>query len=77
MALSRENLRAYNEMIARINAMDDAALVALVEADACPFEPQHLIGVPLGMFHCEVCGDMVCAGFAHPRRKDMDPPPEA
>ena len=32
----------------------------------CPYEPEHLIGVPLGMFHCEVCGIMIVAGMPHP-----------
>lgn len=33
---------------------------------ACEFDPKPLIGVPLGMFHCPLCGDMVVAGMPHP-----------
>lgn len=31
-----------------------------------PWEPQQLVGVPLGMYHCPYCGSMVVAGQAHP-----------
>jgi len=36
-----------------------------VRARQCPYDPTPLIGVPLGMFHCEVCGCMVVAGIPH------------
>ncbi len=32
----------------------------------CTFDPSDLVGVPLGMFHCEQCGEMVLAGSKHP-----------
>jgi hypothetical protein len=31
-----------------------------------PWEPQQLIGVPLGQYHCSYCGGMVVAGVSHP-----------
>jgi hypothetical protein len=31
-----------------------------------PWEPQQLVGVPLGQYHCPFCGAMVCAGVPHP-----------
>jgi hypothetical protein len=31
-----------------------------------PWEPQQLVGAPLGQYHCGFCGEMVVAGIAHP-----------
>ena len=31
-----------------------------------PWEPQQLVGVPLGQYHCRYCGEMVIAGLPHP-----------
>lgn len=31
-----------------------------------PWEPQQLVNVPLGMYHCPYCGAMVMAGLRHP-----------
>jgi hypothetical protein len=38
------------------------------EGDECPWpwDPQQLTGVPLGMYHCRYCGEMVMAGYRHP-----------
>lgn len=33
--------------------------------DRCTFDPSPLLGVPLGMFHCPECGEMVIAGLPH------------
>lgn len=66
--MSPENLERYNAMVGRINAMEWKAVEKLIAENKCPFEPEHMIGVPLGMFHCEVCGEMVVAGLEHPRR---------
>lgn len=33
----------------------------------CSYDPEPLIGVPIGMHHCPECGDMVLAGFKHPK----------
>jgi hypothetical protein len=30
-----------------------------------PWEPQQLVGVPLGQYHCPFCGAMVIAGIPH------------
>jgi DNA-binding CsgD family transcriptional regulator len=34
-------------------------------ARQCQFDPRTLLGVPLGMFHCPLCGCMVVAGIEH------------
>lgn len=31
-----------------------------------PWDPQQLVGAPLGMYHCPYCGAMVVAGLPHP-----------
>ena len=38
----------------------------------CPFDPSPLLGVPLGMFHCPACGEMVIAGIPHPDWNKLD-----
>lgn len=65
--MNEENLKKYNAMIQRINDMPDNEIEGLLAFDLCPFEPQWMIGVPLGMFHCDCCGEMVVAGCEHPR----------
>ncbi|MEC4016062.1 hypothetical protein [Streptomyces sp. H27-D2] len=30
-----------------------------------PWEPQQLVGAPLGQYHCGYCGAMVIAGVPH------------
>lgn len=72
--MTGENLAKYNAMVQRINAMTQEEVDKLISEDRCPFEPEHLIGVPMGMFHCEVCGDMVMAGITHPRRMEETMP---
>lgn len=39
-----------------------------MEGDPCPWpwEPQQLVGVPMGMYHCPHCGEMCVAGVPHP-----------
>lgn len=38
------------------------------EDEVCPWpwEPQQLVGAPLGQFHCSYCGAMCMAGLRHP-----------
>lgn len=38
------------------------------EGEVCmwPWEAQQLVGVPMGMFHCNYCGAMCVAGLPHP-----------
>lgn len=35
--------------------------------DECPWpwEPQQLVGAPMGQYHCPYCGAMVMAGMPH------------
>lgn len=37
------------------------------EGERCPWpwEPQQLVGVPMGQYHCRYCGAMVLAGIPH------------
>lgn len=37
------------------------------EGERCPWpwEPQQLVGVPMGQYHCPYCGAMVLAGVPH------------
>lgn len=37
----------------------------------CTFDPEIYKDVPLGMFHCPECGEMVLAGLPHPVNPDM------
>lgn len=30
-----------------------------------PWEPQQLVGAPIGQYHCDYCGAMVIAGIPH------------
>lgn len=49
----------------RCNAMTDEELLAMFNKGECPYEPEHMAGAPIGMFHCPVCGIMVLAGLPH------------
>jgi hypothetical protein len=31
----------------------------------CPEDPVKLLGAPIGMYHCPICGCMQIAGFPH------------
>jgi hypothetical protein len=31
----------------------------------CPEDPVLLLGMPIGMYHCPVCGEMQMAGMMH------------
>ena len=42
----------------------------------CSYDPSPLIGLPIGMFHCPECGEMVVAGIEHPDYDLLDDPPE-
>lgn len=37
------------------------------EGEECPWpwEPQQLVGAPMGQYHCGYCGAMVVAGIEH------------
>lgn len=61
------NCTNYNAMVQRINKMDGDEIDELIRAGRCPFEPEHLVPMPLGMFHCDLCGEMVVAGCKHGR----------
>lgn len=50
-----------------INALTDEELEKLINEKGCPYEPEQMLGQPIGMFHCPVCGEMVLAGMSHPK----------
>jgi hypothetical protein len=64
------DVEKYNAMVGRINLLSDQEVEELVNSDKCPFESELMVGVPMGQFHCLVCGEMVLAGFPHPRYKE-------
>ena len=35
-----------------------------------PWDPQQLVGAPLGQYHCPYCGAMCVAGLPHPDYRD-------
>lgn len=37
-----------------------------------PWDPQQLVGAPLGQYHCPYCGGMQVAGVEHLDWTDMD-----
>lgn len=40
-----------------------------------PWEPQQLVGVPMGQYRCGYCGSMCVAGVRHPDyRNELEPP---
>jgi len=43
----------------------EAPLNEMGERCPWPWEPQQLVGVPLGQYHCGYCGAMVVAGVPH------------
>jgi hypothetical protein len=53
-----------------INLATDLSIDAPLneEGERCPWpwEPQQLVGVPMGQYHCEYCGAMCVAGVPHP-----------
>lgn len=63
--MNEENLKKYNKMAARVNSMSDEEIDKLIKEGKCPFEPEHMVGEPIGQFHCPVCGQMVLAGLKH------------
>ncbi len=49
------------------------------EGQPCPWpwEPQQMVGAPIGQYHCRYCGAMVMAGMAHIDYGESDSPPVA
>lgn len=40
--------------------------------ETCPYDPREMAGLPIGMFHCPMCGEMVIAGMEHIAWWDLD-----
>lgn len=50
----------------------EGPLGELGEVCPWPWEPQQLVGVPMGQYHCPYCGSMVCAGVPHPDYREVE-----
>jgi hypothetical protein len=64
-------VREYQAATERAMACPEEMHEALFIRKKCPAPTELLKGVPMGMFHCGVCGSMVIAGVSHP---EVDPP---
>lgn len=60
----RLNLSIHLDITAPLNEMGERC--------PWPWEPEQLIGVPLGQYHCGYCGAMVMAGIRHLDYKEMN-----
>lgn len=49
-----------------------APLNSMYEPCPWPWDPQQLVGQPIGMYHCGYCGDMVIAGMRHPDYRNAE-----
>jgi hypothetical protein len=66
---AKETLIEYVKKIeeeAYQQALDDVKEAVQCLPLECSFNPVHLLGEPIGMFHCPECGQMVLAGMPHP-----------
>jgi len=41
-------------------------------SEKCNYDPMQMAGLPIGMFHCPECGEMVIAGMPHPDYSILD-----
>lgn len=39
---------------------------------SCQYDPRETAGLPIGMYHCPECGEMVLAGVEHPDYSILD-----
>lgn len=63
--MTQENLKKYNAKINEINNIPRDNLRKLIENGQCPYPSEFLLDVPMGMFHCPLCLDMIVAGLKH------------
>lgn len=59
----------WNQKIKNINFLlerEPQIISDMLTRGECPMPIELLKGIPLGMFHCELCGTMVVAGIPHP-----------
>lgn len=66
-----EETREYNRLVDEVNKLSPQQLYDKLRSGECPNPVEHLLDVPLGMFHCGLCGTMVVAGCPH---GPIDPP---
>ncbi len=58
------NLSEFPDTMAPLNELDEPC--------PWPWEPQQLVGAPLGQFHCGYCGGFAMAGMPHFDNRGMD-----
>lgn len=63
---------AQRKLNLSINLDITAPLNEMGERCPWPWEPEQLIGAPLGQYHCGYCGAMVMAGIKHLDYKEMN-----
>lgn len=49
------------DVVESVNFLVPSAVVPV----QCDYDPREFTGLPIGMFHCPKCGDMVIAGLPH------------
>jgi hypothetical protein len=62
----------FDKKMEAIKRTPSQELLQQIADDKCPYPTQHLLGVPIGMFHCPLCGEMVLAGQEHGPRVFTD-----
>lgn len=50
----------------------EAPLTSWGERCPWPWDPQQLVDVPMGQYHCRYCGEMVIAGIPHVDYRDTE-----
>ena len=52
----------------------EAPLTSDGERCPWPWDPQQLVGAPMGQYHCPYCGEMVLAGVPHVDYREQPEP---
>lgn len=80
MMLERMNDGRFWYEVAPVDAVglilkgDEGPLNDTGETCPWPWDPQQLVGAPIGQYHCEYCGAMVVAGVRHLDARDTGRP---
>jgi HAD domain in Swiss Army Knife RNA repair proteins len=63
---AQEGLRDEDvDLAIRVMRWDGTSVLVEKHTWPCPGKPERMIGQPLGMYHCEYCGEMQIAGVSH------------
>jgi hypothetical protein len=71
--LHAAQVKIYNEHVKELNDMTDSQIDELIAKDQCPYKPETMKYMPIGMHHCPLCMEMVVAGLPHVRQSDLPP----